>query len=134
MSGAIARFHIDDKGIVSRLPLFYECALAFYTSAFGALPEPERRMRTYLFKDRRQYILLHALRGIAERLVRLGNLLRTTQQTAKGAEKQTKRQGAAHISSPRKRIHAPTIAIQLSHVHILCLQMSWREPSADGQN
>lgn len=46
---------IDQQRTLDRLPLFYERALAFYTSAFGSLPMPRKMMDTYMFKDRRQW-------------------------------------------------------------------------------
>lgn len=40
---------------VDHLPLFFEAALAHYTSYLGDLPQPQGRMETYLFQDRRQW-------------------------------------------------------------------------------
>jgi hypothetical protein len=40
---------------VDHLPLFFEAALAHYTTYLGKLPRPKERMDTYLFQDRRQW-------------------------------------------------------------------------------
>lgn len=40
---------------VDHLPLFFEAALAHYTTHLGNLPRPNGRMDTYLFQDRRQW-------------------------------------------------------------------------------
>jgi hypothetical protein len=42
--------------LVDRLPLFYEAALANYTSALANLPYPDDRLRTYLFENRNQWM------------------------------------------------------------------------------
>ena len=46
---------IDDSRLTTRLPMFYEAALAHYTTAFGELPLPSCRLVSYLFGDRRQW-------------------------------------------------------------------------------
>ena len=44
------------KSFIDRLPLFYEAALANYTSALATLPYPEERLITFLFSDRKQWM------------------------------------------------------------------------------
>ena len=44
------------KSFIDHLPLFYEAALANYTSALATLPYPEERLITFLFRDRRQWM------------------------------------------------------------------------------
>ncbi len=44
------------ESFVDRLPLFYEAALANYTSALASLPYPDDRLRTYLFSNRNQWM------------------------------------------------------------------------------
>lgn len=46
---------VEKDEFIDRLPLFYELALAHYTSVLGDLPMPEKRLDTYLFHDRRQW-------------------------------------------------------------------------------
>jgi len=47
--------------IVSRLPTFVESAIAHYTSAITALPEPAGRMNTYVMDTRAQWVRLTLL-------------------------------------------------------------------------
>lgn len=46
---------IDDEQLLKRLPLFYEQALAFYTSTFGDLPLPDKPLTSYVLQDIRQW-------------------------------------------------------------------------------
>lgn len=46
---------IQDERILDRLPLFYERALAHYTSAITRLPKPPAPLETYLFQTRTQW-------------------------------------------------------------------------------
>lgn len=52
-------FHIyttvEIEDFVEQLPLFYELALAHYTTVLGELPQPDNILETYLFHDRRQW-------------------------------------------------------------------------------
>ncbi len=41
--------------VLDRLPLFMERGLAHYTSALGTLPDPPKRLETYLFQTRNQW-------------------------------------------------------------------------------
>lgn len=46
---------VQMESFVDQLPLFYELALAHYTSVLGDLPQPDTVLETYLFHDRRQW-------------------------------------------------------------------------------
>ena len=46
---------VQMEEFVHHLPLFYELALAQYTSVLGDLPMPDTLLETYLFHDRRQW-------------------------------------------------------------------------------
>lgn len=43
------------ESVLEQLPLFYESALHYYTTALGALPAPSQRFESFLFQDRRQW-------------------------------------------------------------------------------
>ncbi len=44
------------ESFIDHLPLFYEAALANYTTALATLPYPKERLITFLFSDRRQWM------------------------------------------------------------------------------
>lgn len=44
------------ESFIDQLPLFYEAALANYTSALADLPYPEKRLTTFLFRNRDQWM------------------------------------------------------------------------------
>jgi len=46
---------IDHERTLAQLPLLYESALEQYLTAFGPLPDPQSRFKSYLFQDRRQW-------------------------------------------------------------------------------
>lgn len=46
---------IDNPTILDRLPLFYESALAHYTTAITRLPKPPSPLETFLFQTRTQW-------------------------------------------------------------------------------
>lgn len=46
---------LTQPGMQERLPLFMERALAHYTSALGSLPDPPKRLESYLFQTRNQW-------------------------------------------------------------------------------
>jgi hypothetical protein len=69
---------------IERLPLFYEAALANYTSALADLPYPKDRLQTYLFRDREQWMekTREILPGQANTFRNLGRGGFTTRGTA----------------------------------------------------
>ena len=46
---------LTQHSVLDRLPLFMERGLAHYTSALGMLPDPPKRLETYLFQTRNQW-------------------------------------------------------------------------------
>ena len=46
---------IENESILERLPLFYERALAHYTTSITRLPKPSAPLETYLFQTRTQW-------------------------------------------------------------------------------
>lgn len=70
--------------VVDQLPLFYESALHYYTSALGELPAPGTRFESYLFQDRRQWQdkTRQILPDQADLFLRLGRGGFTTRGTA----------------------------------------------------
>jgi hypothetical protein len=46
---------VSHQGLVDELPLFYERALEHYTTALADLPQPERKLETFLFQNRSQW-------------------------------------------------------------------------------
>jgi hypothetical protein len=88
---------------VEQLPLFFESALAHYSTYLGKLPRPKQRMETYLFSDRRQWAaktreLLPHQANVFETLGRGGF---ATQGTAV----------LYYIDHPRSRSHRDTFSI-----------------------
>ncbi len=72
------------ESFIDRLPLFYEASLANYTSALANLPLPDERLRTFLFKDRAQWMdkTREILPGQASTFRNLGRGGFTTRGTA----------------------------------------------------
>jgi hypothetical protein len=108
------------EDFVEYLPLFFEAALAHYTTHLGKLPQPTERMETYLFQDRRQWAaktreILPSQSNVFESLGRGGF---ATQGTAV----------LYYIDHPRSRSSRDTLSIAAHEGWHQYTQQTFRNP------